>query len=43
VLFGVTLHQFLTTGFLAVVFILLFKWAAARTGIAGLQNAAAAV
>ena len=40
---GVTATQFLKTGLIAVLFILLFKWAAARSNIGGLQSVAAAV
>jgi hypothetical protein len=40
---GVTLTQFVKTGLIAVLFILLFKWAAARSGIGGLQAVAGAV
>jgi hypothetical protein len=40
---GVTGAQFLKTGLIAVLFILLFKFIAAKSNIPGLQAAAAAV
>jgi hypothetical protein len=40
-LFGVTLNQFVKTGVMAALFLMLFKWGAARSGIPGLQTAAA--
>lgn len=40
---GVTVNQFLKTGLIAVVFIVLFKMLAKRSGIAGLQSVAQAV
>lgn len=40
---GVTLTQFVKTGLMALLFLLLFKWAAARSNIAGVQSVAAAV
>jgi hypothetical protein len=40
---GVTLHNFLLNGTLAVLFIIALKWAAQRTGVAGLQHIADAV
>lgn len=39
---GVTLTQFLKTGLIALLFIVLFKWGAKASGIAGLQSIAAA-
>lgn len=42
-LFGVTLNQFLKTGLIAVLFIVLFKMLAQKTGIGGLQAVASAV
>jgi hypothetical protein len=42
-LFGVTLNQFLKTGLIAVLFIVVFKLAARRSGIRGLQSVAEAV
>jgi hypothetical protein len=42
-LFGVTLTQFLRIGVIAVLFIVLFKVLAAKSGIAGLQAVAGAV
>jgi hypothetical protein len=39
---GVTLTQFLKTGLIALLFIVLFKYAAAKLNIAGLQSIAAA-
>lgn len=38
----ITLKSFLVIGFMAFVFLVLFKWAAAKSKIAGLQAAAAA-
>jgi hypothetical protein len=35
VLAGVTLHNFLVIGLMASVFIVLAKWASAKTGLAG--------
>lgn len=43
VLAGVTLHNFLVIGLMAVVFIVIFKQLAARSNIAGLQAFAGAV
>lgn len=40
---GVTATQFLKTGLIALLFILLFKFAAAKSNIAGLQSVAGAV
>jgi hypothetical protein len=40
---GVTLSQFIKTGVIAVLFIVLFKVLAAKSGIAGLQSVAGAV
>jgi hypothetical protein len=40
---GVTLHNFLVIGLLASVFIAVFKWAAAKSNIAGLQSFAGAI
>lgn len=40
---GVTITQFVKTGLIAVLFILLFKQLAARSGIGGLQAVAGAV
>lgn len=40
---GVTLNQFVKTGLIAVLFIVLFKLAAKKSGIAGLQAVAQAV
>lgn len=37
---GVTANQFLKTGVMAVLFIILFKYAAARSNMPGLQAAA---
>jgi hypothetical protein len=42
-LLGVTANQFLKTGLIAVVFIVLFKLLAAKSNIRGLQSVAAAV
>lgn len=41
-LFGVTLTQFLKTGLIALLFIVLFKVVAKKANIAGLQSIAAA-
>jgi hypothetical protein len=38
---GVTLTQFLKTGLIALLFLLLFKYVAAKSKIAGLQSIAA--
>jgi hypothetical protein len=38
---GVTLTQFLKTGLIALLFLLLFKYVAAKSNIAGLQSIAA--
>lgn len=35
---GVTLHNFLVIGLMASVFIVLAKWAAAKSGIHGVQT-----
>lgn len=40
---GITVNQFVKTGLIAVVFIILFKMAAKKSGIAGLQAVAQAV
>jgi hypothetical protein len=40
---GVTLTQFVKTGLIALLFILLFKYVAARSNVAGLQSVAGAV
>lgn len=40
---GVTLNQFLKTGLIAVVFIVVFKLLAEKSNIAGLQSVAKAV
>jgi hypothetical protein len=40
---GVTASQFVKTGLIALVFILLFKYVAAKSNIAGLQSVAGAV
>jgi hypothetical protein len=40
---GVTLHNFLVIGLMASVFIVLAKYAAAKTGITGLQRFMGAV
>lgn len=40
---GVTLNQFLKTGVIAVLFIIVFKYLAAKSNIAGLQSVAGAV
>jgi hypothetical protein len=40
---GVTANQFLKTGLIAVLFIVLFKMLAAKSGVRGLQTVAAAV
>lgn len=40
---GVTLHNFFVIGLMAAVFIVLFKAAAARTPIQGLQKFAGAI
>lgn len=37
----ITLKTFLVVGLLALVFIVLFKWVAAKTKISGLQTLAA--
>lgn len=37
---GVTLSQFVKTGLIAVLFILLFKYVAGKSGVAGLQSIA---
>jgi hypothetical protein len=42
-LLGVTLNQFVKTGLIAVIFIVLFKMAARRSGVRGLQSVAEAV
>jgi hypothetical protein len=42
-LLGVTANQFLKTGVIAVLFIVLFKMLAAKSNIRGLQSVAAAV
>jgi hypothetical protein len=42
-LLGVTFNQFFKTGLIAVVFIVLFKMLAKRSGIGGLQTVAEAV
>jgi hypothetical protein len=42
-LLGVTANQFLKTGAIAVLFIVLFKMLAAKSNIRGLQSVAAAV
>ena len=42
-LLGVTANQFVKTGLIAVVFIVLFKLAAERSGVGGLQTLAAKV
>lgn len=40
---GVTVNQFFKIGIIAVLFIVLFKYAAAKSNIAGLQAVAGAV
>lgn len=40
---GVTLNQFVKTGLIAVLFIVVFKMLAAKSGIAGLRSVAEAV
>lgn len=40
---GVTASQFVKTGLIAVLFILLFKFAAAKSNVPGLQSVAGAV
>lgn len=40
---GVTLNQFIKTGLLAVLFILLFKYIAVKSNVPGLQAVAGAV
>jgi hypothetical protein len=42
-LLGVTANQFLKTGVIAVVFIVLFKLAADKSGVGGLQSLAGKV
>lgn len=42
-LFGVTTHEFFKTGFLAVIFILLFKWAVPRLNVPALTATAGAI
>jgi hypothetical protein len=42
-LLGVTANQFIKTGVIAVVFIVLFKLAAEKSGIGGLNNLASKV
>ncbi len=40
---GVTATQFVKTGLIALLFILFFKWAAAKSNVPGLQAVAGAV
>jgi hypothetical protein len=40
---GVTLNQFVKTGLIAILFIIAFKYLAARSNIPGLQQVAGAV
>lgn len=37
---GVTLHNFLLIGFMSLVFSILFKWVAPKTGVRGLADIA---
>jgi hypothetical protein len=39
---GVTLTQFLKTGLIALLFLILFNWVAKKSNVAGLQSIASA-